>query len=548
MAGAEYVPIANLKGPAGPGGPEGKPGGRGDPGPQGLPGTNGVESDTAVGTYLATEGTAARGQLTAYAARKSEVQALIQGVAAGFASAPMIGYGHSFIDGGYTGGPASSGLWANQLAAKLGVTYTKRGVGGSLAEPSGFNMWGTTALGFTVGSKATIVIQNMLNSLRLNGEDAPTWRGVRYTLRTMCALAAAKTLIPANNARFTFSASGWGAVTSSTDYPGGVFRATVAGAGIGATVDFTTATDPNGTQLLTLARRVGLTPSLTEIRRMDTNEVLLLWDNQNNAAAGIATGTPKAVNYAPTAFSLNVPRGTAIRVTNLASTDGTSTTTICGLLERDPDSPNTVLLMKEPKLADYSASTSFPNGSDAAVDYFNGIMDEIAAEQSNVIAASPEPYWTKANAATLVLADKVHPNTLGNEALRDAALSGIYVQSGKVALRTKTVVADTGWTVLDSYLAAGMTGNLRGRRIGDQITIAGNISAGTFASATAAAVATALPASWRPALTANGIGAASFGTTLAPGIARISTAGDISALQASGTARTTCQFTLSFIA
>src|SRR5690606_36702459 len=152
------------------------------------------------------------------------------------------------------------------------------------------------------------------------------WRGVNYALRTIVAHASAASFVNAANARFSYSTAGWTAFSSGqNDYPGGVFRATSTSTGAGAYVEFTTQTTPNGTALLTLGRKVGLTPGLTEIRRMDTNAVILMWDNQNNAAEGIAQ------NYAPVAFSHTVPRRTVIRLTNLPVGGGLGSTAICGL-------------------------------------------------------------------------------------------------------------------------------------------------------------------------------------------------------------------------
>jgi hypothetical protein len=537
MVDSEYRTLARLGGDPGERGEKGGPGPQGEPGERGLPGTNAVENDTAFATYAGAGDTETFQSIDKTWAQKGELSPLTSGVAAGFANGtPVVGYGHSFIAGT---GLSASQYWANMVAAYMGVAYTNRGVGGSLAEDSAWRMWGNDANGFTIGSKSLVIIENMLNSLRLNGVDAPTWRGVNYAVRAMCAIAAAKSFFAADNARFSYGAAGWGAVTANSAYPGGKYRATLTTGGAGAYVEFTTTTTAKGTQLLTLARKVGLAQGLTEIRRMDTNAVILLWDNKDNAASGIAQ------NYAPVAFTLDVPRGTVIRITNLANDVGTGSTTICGLLERDPVAPNPVILMKEPKLANWAASTMFPNGSDEAVDYFNGIIDTIASEQSNVIAVAPEPWWTKQNAATLVQDDEVHPTLDGNRRLRDAALAAVSGQALRGAARTSVKQVDTGWADLAAYIGTGFTGTLQGRRIGDDICIVGNLT-GTVPNGAQQAVTTALPAEWG-SIVAGAVGAAFFGGTGAQaGVVRMLNTRIINATQNSGADKTTVLFTLKF--
>lgn len=538
MPETEYRTLARL------GGDPGKPGEKGDRGPagpagdRGLPGQNAIPADEATGAYASAPDSATYQAIDSTWAQKGEITPIVSGVVKGFARAAAIGYGHSYIAGT---GLTPSQYWASRLAASMGVGYTNRGIGGALAEDVAWRMWSNTANGFTVGSKATLIFQAMLNSLRLNGVDTPTWRGVNYALRTMVALASAKSFYNAANARFTYSSSGWSAYTSGvTEYPGSVYRATSGTTGAGAYVEFTTDTPPNGTQFLTLARKVGLAPALTEFRRMDTNEVILLWENKDNAAAGIAQ------NYAPTAFSFNVPRGTTIRVTNLANGEGGGTSVVCGLLERDPDAPNTVIMMKEPKLANWAASTMFPNGSDEAVDYFNTIIDNIAAANPNVIAVAPEPWWTKQGAARLVMSDEVHPTDEGHQRLRQAALAAVAGQALRGSAALAAAQQDTGWRDLSSYLSSGFTGTVQGRRVGDLITITGLVN-GSLPSGASTQIVSGLPTTFRP-ITNGATTGAVLGSTSTPGAVQVLTSGVISVVQSSGATLTTVRFSATFLA
>ena len=534
MPETEYRTLARLGGDPGPRGDKGDAGAVGPAGPRGLPGVNALPADEATAAYASAPDAETYRAIDATWARRGELDQITAGAAKGLATGPAIGYGHSYIAGT---GLTPSQYWAARLAASMGVGYTNRGIGGALAEDVAWRMWSNTSNGFSVGSRATIICQAMLNSLRLNGVDEATWRGVNYALRTIVAVASAAAFVSAEDSRFSYSTAGWSAFTTGqNDFPGGVYRATSTTTGAGAYVEFTTQTTPNGTALLTLGRKVGLAPGLTEIRRMDTNAVILLWDNQNNAAAGIAQ------NYTPVAFSLNVPRGTVIRVTNLAVGGGPGVTTICGLLERDEVTPNRIVLMKEPKLANWAASTMFPNGSDEAVDYFNQIIDNIAAERSNVIAVKPEPWWDKTNAATLVQADQVHPTDEGNQRLRQAALAAL---AGTSLAASGWSVGDTGWVNLADYIAAGFTGTLQGRRRGPGIELAGQIT-GTIPSGAQTRIVEGLPSAWRP-ITAGATGAAYMSQPgAAAGLVRVASSGNINAVQSTGADVGSCIFSASY--
>jgi hypothetical protein len=515
-------------------------------GPPGADGSNVLPTDTAIAAALALESSLAYKATDKTWLSKGEIAPLTSGIVTGWLQNPIVGRGHSFIEGTGLTGPE---YWAALFAAAAGKTYTNYGKGSTTAEDAAWRMWGTLSYSHVVGTKVDTVIQSMINSLGLNGVDAPSWRGANYSLRTMVALASAKALYSAENARFTYGATGWTAVSSSGNYPAGKFRPTSTGAaGIGAYVEFTTTTAAKGTYLLTLARRAGLAAGRTEIRRMDTNAVLLDWDNKDNAPAQLATQIG-AWNYAPAALPIDAPLGTVIRVTNL-SPDGTAVgaTTICGLLELDPDTTNRVVIMKEPKLADYTTSTLFPNRSDAAIDYFNTIPDALASEFSNVVSVTPEPWWTKTNAALQVQSDHVHPNVDGNKRLAEAAITAVARRAVKGLWAAVVTTTPVGWVDLSSFISTGFTGSLKGRRIGDTISLSGNITAttGTIATATQVQIAAALSTAWIPG--ADGaVGSAYFSSPNAdPGIVRVASSGNINAIQSSGVSKGTCIFSVTY--
>lgn len=522
---------------------------RGAPGVNGTNGANGsnvLPTDTAIAAAAAVESTETYKAIDKTWLAKGEIAPLTSGIVTGWLQNPIVGRGHSFIEGT---GLTATDYWASLFATAAGKTYTNYGKGSTTAEDAAWRMWGTLSYSHVVGTKIDTVIQSMINSLGLNGVDAPSWRGANYSLRTMVALASAKALYSAENTRFTYGATGWTAVSTSGNYPAGKFRPTSTGAaGIGAYVEFTTTTPAKGTYLLTLARRAGLAAGRTEIRRMDTNAVLLDWDNKDNAPSNLAAqiGT---WNYAPAALPIDAPLGTVIRVTNL-SPDGTAVgaTTICGLLELDPDTTNRVVIMKEPKLADYTTSTLFPNRSDAAIDYFNTIPDTIASEFSNVVSVTPEPWWTKTNAATQVQTDHVHPNAEGNKRLAEAAVTAVARRAVRGLWAAAVVPTPVGWTDLSSFIATGFTGTLQGRRSSDMIYLSGNITAttGTIVTATQVQIVAALSTAWIPGA-AGAVGSAYFGTPGSdPGIVRVATSGNVNAIQSSGVSKGACVFSAAY--
>lgn len=526
------IPVGNVRGPIGPAGADG---------------ANVLPTDTAIAAAASAEATETFKSIDKTWVGKAELAPVTTGIVGGWLKHPMVGRGHSFIQGTGLSAPE---YWAALFAAAAGKPYSNYGKGSSTAEDAAWRMWGTTSQGHVVGSQVDTTVHALLNSLGLNGIDAPTWRGVNYSLRTMVALASAKALYSAENTRFTYSAAGWGAVSTSGNYPGGKFRASSTGAaGIGAYVEFTTTTPAKGTYLLGLARRAGLTPGRTEIRRMDTNAVIFDWDNKDNAAAQLPAQIG-AWNYAPAALPIDVPLGTLVRVTNL-SPDGTAvgSTAICGLLEMDPDTTNRLFMMKEPKLANYTTSTLFPNRSDAAIDYFNTIIDTLAAEFPNVIAITPEPWWTKANAASLVQDDNVHPNAEGNRRLAEAAITAVARRAVRGLWDDIAAPAPVGWTDLSSFIAPGFTGTLQGRRIGDTIYLSGSLNATaptTIPTATQTQLVAGLSTAWIPGA-AGAVGAAYFSAPNAdPGIIRVAATGNVNAIQSSGVGKGTCIFSVAY--
>lgn len=319
----------------------------------------------------------------------------------------LISYGHSFL--AEQGLGSSADYYARKIANLYELAYPtdvttndlKRAAGGEHAEETAWKMFGNAAAnGWTVGTDATLIIEALINTLRLNGVDSITKRGAEWAYRTMCGMAASDNFFSCSDTTFfTYDAANW---TFAPDpiYYGGNVRST---SFVGNKVKFKNPSD--GSHVALLARKAGLAAAVTTITRSDTGAVLTTFNNTDQARSTLSG------NYVPALIEIKAPAGVEIVVT---ATSGT--TSFVGVFDR-ADNPLPVILMKEPYLDDYTASTSYPNGSDAAVDSFNQIIDDMASRYRNVIAVDPNLYWTNANAATMVQSDKVHPNVAGNDAL-----------------------------------------------------------------------------------------------------------------------------------
>lgn len=464
---------------------------------------------------------------------RNEYEKLVFSQAAAFHPEPAIwAYGHSFVAGV---GLEPGDYYVDKVASATGMNLTNRGQGGTLAEAAAWRMWGGGAA-FPAGHTAVVLLQLMMNSMRLHGIDTPTMRGVEWCWRTMVALASARALVPHNDPRITVIGT-WASGTDAT-YPSGGYRNTNVA---GAALEFTTTTEPKGTHILSLARKAGLAATQSEVRRMDTNEVIFAWDNTDQAAPEVTQ------NYAPAAIQLNVPKGTVIRFTHLSGTSA-----FAGLLEQDMPTNRPVIAVKEPLLADWSASTAFPNGSDAAANAFNAIVDSVASDYPNLIVVDPNPAWRKDNAASLVQADEVHPNLDGNVrlALQVSQLLSEWSAEQSAGIIDTGLVTDPGAVFTP---AAGVAiSSVVARKVGGivvlQFTFTGNFANGM---ATSHALGT-ISEKYRPAgfytgpVVAAATSSASDVNTNA--VTTITTGGVMSFRHAIGVAATVVRMSLAFAA
>lgn len=472
--------------------------------PRGLPQGTALDDDNVVATFAAGADTKTHGAIDARWLDRASYQSLVSALGASFRPQPGLWcYGHSFLA---NQGLTSGDYYNQKVASAFGMLLTNRAQGGTLAEDAAWRMWGG-AVAFPAGHTAIVMLQLMMNSMRLNGDDAITKRGVEWCWRTCATIATAKTIVAYNDPRLTYSGTWAGG--ADTAYPGGGYRNTNVA---GAFVEFTTQTPAKGTSLLTTARKAGLAANQIEIRNLSTGTLIQTWNNVDQAAAGIAQ------NYAPASILLDVPAGTVVRFTNLSGTG-----VFVGLAELDQVSPKPILAVKEPKLADWSASTAFPNGSDLACDAFNAIIDTVAADFPNMVVISPEPYWTKQNAAALVQADKVHPNIAGSDRLALAVIQAASRYSARKSAALSgsgTITSAPGiFTPAAGVTVSSINVSRTGQGVVLSLTVTGSFPAGWATEHTLGT----LDAAWRPAAFVTDGGATGGATTSAaavrPGVA-----------------------------
>lgn len=107
-----------------------------------------------------------------------------------------------------------------------------------------------------------------------------------------------------------------------------------------------------------------------------------------------------------------------------------------------------------------------------------------------------------------------------------------------------TPAADTGFVDMTAYLAAGVSGTFYARRVGDLVELVGYGILASFASATPLDFTTALPTQYRPSLTRTG--GAYFASTFTAGTVAMRATGVGFLLQASGTTKTTANFSMTY--
>ena len=332
----------------------------------------------------------------------------------------VLAYGHSFL--AEQGVADETRYYARQVAAELGLAYPtavggrenelNRAVGGSSMRDAAVRALTEYHRDIPSGS-ALVIIQGLINSARLHGTVPADLTTARHALHALLAVVNADSRRDVTDtATFRFG-DGWRSSTGHRDRPATRWRDT---ASLGAWVDI--AAPDHDSYLVFAGTSTSGGPRVTVTDLTDPRcpaESFTLADQCVQSAIWV----PVAYRVPP------AMRGHDIR---FSYAEGTAPLALSSLLIQSP-TPPVVLLMKEPYLADYTASTAFPCGSDETLDAFNALMDEMAATFPNSTVADPNVagFWDKTRH---IQGDHVHPNESGHDALACTALAVLQSRGG----------------------------------------------------------------------------------------------------------------------
>jgi len=327
----------------------------------------------------------------------------------------VLTYGHSFL--AEQGVADETRYYARQVAAALGLAYPtavggrgnelNRAVGGSSMRDAAAQALTEYHDDVPSGS-AVVIIQGLINSARLHGivpADLTTARHALHALLTVVNADSRRDVT--DSATFSFG-GGWRSPAGHRDRPPTRWRDT---ASLGAWVDIAAPDHDSYLVFAGTSTSGGPTVAVTDLTDPGCPaESFTLADQCVQSAIWV----PVAYRVPP------AMRGHSIR---FSYAEGTAPLALSSLLIQSM-TPPVVLVMKEPYLADYAASTAFPHGSDEALDAFNALVDEAATAFPGCRVADPNVagFWDKAHH---LQADHVHPNEHGNDALARTALAAL---------------------------------------------------------------------------------------------------------------------------
>lgn len=320
----------------------------------------------------------------------------VVGPASSAAARNLFVYGHSFTDGSGLADPATG--YTRLVAAERHDDLHSFGLGGSLVHQAAERLYGTGEASWSTGNTADVLIQANINTARDFGVDALALATSRNALRVMLATVTASRRVEDSHSTHAYGGS-WQTKRMPWASGGAVHVATRNN----SYVQF----KAYGGEYVSLRGVVG--PGIT-IRVSDRTA--------GRTIGRIKTGqrVHRAYSHEGIPVVYRLPASVAKHTIRMTKESGTGTFTLDARLPRRPD-PGTVILVKEPYLADYSLSTAHPNGSDAAIDAFNKVLGDVARE-------FPSAFTVDLNAAgwdknSFLQADGVHPNEAGNRFMAD---------------------------------------------------------------------------------------------------------------------------------
>ena len=310
-------------------------------------------------------------------------------------------YGHSLTTGAGVTDPAQA--YPRLVAAEGGwADVVLRGVNGSLVHQASERLYGTGPDSWSTATPGDVLIHANLNTARDFGPDPLALVTSRNALRAMVATVGASRRIESSSRSHAYA---------------GRWRARRMPWASGGSVHVATRNDAH-----VQFRAVG--GEYVAIRGVSgTGVTLRVSDRTARRTIGrIKTGrrVHPAYSHSGVPVLYRLPDSTAGHTIRMTKESGTGSFVFDARLPGRSD-PGTVILVKEPYLADYSLSTAHPHGSDAAIDAFNGVLDTLATE-------FPFAVTVDLNAAgwdptTLLQPDGVHPTDPGHRFIADAVLA-----------------------------------------------------------------------------------------------------------------------------
>lgn len=326
------------------------------------------------------------------------VLSLLAAPAAATGAGDLYVYGHSLTTGANVSDPSQA--YPRLVAAEGGWdNLVLRGVNGSLVHQASERLYGTGADSWSTTASGDALIQANLNTARDFGPDPLALATSRNALRAMVATVGASRRIESSSRSHAYAGS-WRARSMPWASGGSVHVATRNG----AHVQF---------------RAIG--GEYVAIRGVSGAGITLrVSDRTARRTIGrIKTGRRVHPAYSHSGIPVlyRLPASTAGHTIRMTKESGSGSFIFDARLPLRSD-PGTVILVKEPYLADYSLSTAHPHGSDAAIDAFNGVLDTLATEFPFAVtvdlnAAGWDP-------ATLLQPDGVHPTDDGQRFIADA--------------------------------------------------------------------------------------------------------------------------------
>ena len=294
-------------------------------------------------------------------------------------------YGHSWTTG--YGLPDHSRSYPHLVAEDRGLTLHGRGVNGTLVNQVAEHVFGAGPEHWSAGARGDVILQSVSNTARDHGIDRLSLVTTRNSLRVMLATLGASRRVEDTSSSHHYTGR-WRTVAMPWASGGSVHVARRAG----ASVEFAA----TGGEYVALR---GVPGEGAAVRVTDVTT--------SRSIALVHTGGQVREDYShdglPIVFRL--PRSTAGHTVRVTKESGPGSLTFDARLPQR-DRPGTVVLLKEPYLADYSISTAHPYGSDHVTDVFNRVIDDVAAGFPNARVVDPNAAgW---DARTMVKAGTTH--------------------------------------------------------------------------------------------------------------------------------------------